>query len=117
MPAENWKGRRCRFVNVQAAKTSDRADRSDATSRAAPLQIPGYTPTNTGNGNTATCSTLPPSAQYLTRERRRHGVCPVRIEVFQEEIEFLEVNGYLADRSDAAIAAAVSRFLADSVAR
>ena len=50
----------------------------------------------------------------LTRDRRRRGVRPVLIEVSQEAIEFLEVNCYLADRSDAAIAAAVSRFLVDS---
>jgi hypothetical protein len=37
-------------------------------------------------------------------------VRPVLVEVSQEAIEF----GYLADRSDAAIAAAVSRFLVDS---
>ena len=46
----------------------------------------------------------------LTRDRRRRGVRPVLVEVSQEAIEF----GYLADRSDAAIAAAVSRFLVDS---
>ena len=39
---------------------------------------------------------------------------PVPVEVSQDVIEFLEVNGYLADRSDAAIAAAVSCFLVDS---
>jgi hypothetical protein len=50
----------------------------------------------------------------LTRDRRRRGVRPVLIEVSQEAIEFLEVNCYLTDRSDTAIAAAVSRFLADS---
>jgi hypothetical protein len=50
----------------------------------------------------------------LARDRRRRGVRPVLVEVSQEAIEFLEVNGYLADRSDAAIAAAVSRFLVDS---
>jgi hypothetical protein len=50
----------------------------------------------------------------LTRDRRRRGVRPVLVEVSQEAIEFLEVNGYLADRSDAAIAAAVSSFLVDS---
>ena len=50
----------------------------------------------------------------LTRDRRRRGVRPVVVEVSQEAIEFLEVNGYLADRSDAAIAAAVSHFLVDS---
>ena len=50
----------------------------------------------------------------LTRDRRRRGVRPVLAEVSQEAIEFLEVNCYLADRSDAAIAAAVSRFLVDS---
>jgi hypothetical protein len=50
----------------------------------------------------------------LTRDRRRRGARPVVVEVSQEAIEFLEVNGYLADRSDAAIAAAISRFLVDS---
>jgi hypothetical protein len=50
----------------------------------------------------------------LTRDRRRRGVRPVLVEISQEAIEFLEVNGYLTDRSDAAIAAAVSRFLVDS---
>ena len=45
----------------------------------------------------------------LTRDRRRRGVRPVLIEVSQEAIEFLEVNCYLADRSDAAIAAAIFR--------
>jgi len=50
----------------------------------------------------------------LTRDRRRRGVRPVAVEVSQEAIEFLEVNCYLTDRSDAAIAAAVSRFLVDS---
>ena len=40
----------------------------------------------------------------LTRDRRRRGVRPVLVEVSQDVIEFLEVNGYLADRSDAAIA-------------
>ena len=38
----------------------------------------------------------------------------VLIEVSQEAIEFLEVNCYLTDRGDAAIAAAVSRFLTNS---
>jgi hypothetical protein len=50
----------------------------------------------------------------LTRDRRRRGVRPVLVEVSQEVVEFLEVNGYLPDRTDAAIAAAVSRFLVDS---
>ena len=50
----------------------------------------------------------------LARDRRRRGVRPVVVEVSQEAIEFLEVNCYLTDRSDTAIAAAVSRFLADS---
>ena len=50
----------------------------------------------------------------LTRDRRRRGVRPVVVEVSQEAIEFLEVNCYLTDRSDTAIAGAVSRFLADS---
>ena len=50
----------------------------------------------------------------LTRDRRRRGVRPVLVEVSQEMVEFLEVNGYLPDRTDAAIAAAVSRFLVDS---
>ena len=50
----------------------------------------------------------------LARDRRRRGVRPVLVEVSPEVVEFLEVNGYLADRSDAAIAAAVSRFLVDS---
>ena len=50
----------------------------------------------------------------LTRDRRRRGVRPVVVEVSQEAIEFLEVNCYLTDRSDAAIDAAVSRFLVDS---
>jgi hypothetical protein len=50
----------------------------------------------------------------LTRDRRRRGVRPILVEVSQEIVEFLEVNGYLPDRTDAAIAAAVSRFLVDS---
>jgi hypothetical protein len=49
-----------------------------------------------------------------TRDWRRRGVRPILVEVSHEAIEFLEVSGYLADRSDAAIAAAVSRILADS---
>jgi hypothetical protein len=50
----------------------------------------------------------------LARDRRRRGVRPVLVEVSQEIVEFLEVNGYLPDRTDTAIAAAVSRFLVDS---
>jgi hypothetical protein len=50
----------------------------------------------------------------LTRDRRRRGVRPVLVEVSQEAVEYLEVNGYLADRSNAAIATAVSCFLVDS---
>jgi hypothetical protein len=50
----------------------------------------------------------------LARDRRRRGVRPVLVEVSPEVVEFLEVNGYLPDRTDAAIATAVSRFLVDS---
>jgi hypothetical protein len=46
----------------------------------------------------------------LTRDRRRRGVRPILVEVSQEIVEFLEVNGYLPDRSNDAIGAAVSRF-------
>ena len=47
----------------------------------------------------------------LTRDRRRRGVRPVLVEVSQEMVEFLEVNGYLPDRTDAAIAAAVGHWV------
>jgi hypothetical protein len=59
-----------------------------------------------------------PSLQMSSRDQVlldcRRGERPVLVEVAPEVVEFLEVNGYLADRSDAAIAAAVSRFLVDS---
>jgi hypothetical protein len=52
---------------------------------------------------------------YALPETDAAAVCgPVLVEVWQEIVEFLEVNGYLSDRTDAAIAAAVSRFLVDS---
>jgi hypothetical protein len=52
----------------------------------------------------------------LTRQRRRQGEHPIRLLVYEDEIDFLLARGYPLKRTDnRSIAEAVSAYLCDSV--